>query len=64
MLKHAHIILTRVCEYFEVGAVHTDVLAIYYALIMDGQHPMKMAIFAYLHVKPLPRREKGLLQVE
>ena len=26
---------------------------------MDGQRPMKMDIFAYLHVKPLPLYEKG-----
>ena len=25
---------------------------------MDGQRPMKMAIFAYLHVKPRPLHEK------
>ncbi len=39
---------------FEVGAVYTDPLATHYSLIMDGQRPMKMAILAYLHVKPLP----------
>ena len=34
-----------------------DALAIHYGLIMDGQCPMKLAIFAYLHVKPLPLHE-------
>ena len=28
-----------------------------YGLIMDSQRPMKMVIFAYLHVKPPPLHE-------
>ncbi len=35
---------------FEVGAVHTDVLSIHYGLIMGGQRPMKISIFAYLQL--------------
>ena len=54
---------------FDVSTVYADALAIHYGLIMNGQRPMAIAIFAYLHIKPLPLLEKyhwkeGVLKVK
>ncbi len=46
-----------------VFIVYADALAIHYGVMMDGQHPMKMAIFAYLDIKPLPLHENELHQI-
>ncbi len=35
---------------FEIGAVYAKAPVIHYGLLMDRQHPMKMTIFAYLHI--------------